>query len=604
MQGIQLWGSTQKMTIRGQEYTVVYMDTEGHGAPGNPVDSYDPKVFTLTIILSSFFIYNVNHEIDMRDINMLHNVVSLSQLFEARLMQRFPFPPMMWVVQQFEGELGNHTPEQLLDYVLQEKENAEDSEEKRKYNETIRAVRQFPNIGEPRIMLMDRPHRMARMSQLPHIEFKDLEKSYVGQISMLKRTILDRLHVKKFSNMPPNGRFLANVVKQLVYQMNEIDTADVGPALIKELALELKHRCFEYYEDQLVILGLPQDVHVLLEVHNVSKTEALNMFVRNCTGGLESFDNAKYHAELRSSIDFMFDRHIRNNTAIAHMTLAELVKSVFQPVAEPHAEFESIGQFDRLVEELKLEFEVKAKGPQEIKVKILTDYITGELGAKRELVVKKNAHKDFKEMATVLGAICVFCTVFSYFVTPWNAAVSNYLHGISTLSLIMLLVTFSSFHEALEMHNIVQFDSLQNFYGTAKGLLLHVQPVYSFFFGLLYRYRIALLPMTVLCIVCQQLMKYGGKLRHTIRQRRKSDTLAKREKENVRKMAQVKGMKRLMERTHGMGLKTPRHQRTLSGRRRWSVHDTVFQSQPADIYFGDDETLWTPNEPSRHHDFR
>jgi len=42
--GITVWDVPFNTTIDGEEITVVFMDTEGLAAPGNPTDSYDPKV--------------------------------------------------------------------------------------------------------------------------------------------------------------------------------------------------------------------------------------------------------------------------------------------------------------------------------------------------------------------------------------------------------------------------------------------------------------------------------------------------------------------------------------------------------------------------------
>jgi ribosome biogenesis GTPase A len=42
--GITMWDVPYNTTINGEEITVVFMDTEGLAAPGNPTDSYDPKV--------------------------------------------------------------------------------------------------------------------------------------------------------------------------------------------------------------------------------------------------------------------------------------------------------------------------------------------------------------------------------------------------------------------------------------------------------------------------------------------------------------------------------------------------------------------------------
>lgn len=204
--GILMWGQPMEKEINGEKVTVIYMDTEGLAAPGNPTDSYDPKLCALAVVFSSLFIYNLNHEVQIRDINMLHSVVTLSRVFEKRFNKTFPFPPILWTVQDFEHELGDFTAETYLDWVLEEKNNINETLEIKKYNETVRVVKQFPDIGKPRILLMNHPHRTTRISKLPSIPFSELDKQYQQEVNLLKELINRRLKAKMFNHLAVNGK--------------------------------------------------------------------------------------------------------------------------------------------------------------------------------------------------------------------------------------------------------------------------------------------------------------------------------------------------------------------------------------------------------------
>jgi len=82
--GIQLWGMPYNYTNPETNETtqIVFMDTEGLGAVGSLSESYDPKLCVLTILLSSLFVYNVNHEIAIKDISTLQYVVVVAQCFK------------------------------------------------------------------------------------------------------------------------------------------------------------------------------------------------------------------------------------------------------------------------------------------------------------------------------------------------------------------------------------------------------------------------------------------------------------------------------------------------------------------------------------------
>lgn len=182
-------------------------------------ESYDPKLSVLSIVLSSLFIYNLNHEIGIKDISTLHSVVALSRIFENKLNQTFPFPKMMWIVQQFEHDLAELTIEGYLDFALQEKENPKDTDEIRKYNETVRVVQQFPQVDMPRIMLMSHPKKGILTRQLINFEFEDLDEAYRNQILQIRQLVNDRLYPKRFNHMAVNGECTYNLFTILSFSL-------------------------------------------------------------------------------------------------------------------------------------------------------------------------------------------------------------------------------------------------------------------------------------------------------------------------------------------------------------------------------------------------
>lgn len=111
----------------------------------------------------------------------------------------------MWVVQQFEHDLGSLSIEGYLDFALQEKPNAHESEEIRKYNETVRVMQQFPKMDNPRIVLLPHPHKGTLMKELPRFEYKDLDLEYKMQISGMRQLIHARSLPKKFNHVSVTG---------------------------------------------------------------------------------------------------------------------------------------------------------------------------------------------------------------------------------------------------------------------------------------------------------------------------------------------------------------------------------------------------------------
>lgn len=253
--------------------------------------------------------------------------------------------------------------------------------------------------------------------------------------------------------------------------MNALDTSDVGVALIRELAVELRKACFEQYSKEMSKLPLPQNVEALLDVHQQAKIASLAMFERNCTGGISSYDNIRAYSELSKLINSTFESHVSNNTYVAHMACSELVQSLFKPLRE-HA-FASLEEFDDIARELSELFLIQAKGPLKIKEEILAKYTQNEVALKRELVLKDNSQSDFKHMVTSLSLIFLISFFGNTFVQPWNQELANLAATLYTMSALLILIITVVFHNMFEVQAFVQFTDLQVAFGMLKYLSKH-----------------------------------------------------------------------------------------------------------------------------------
>jgi len=54
----------------------------GLGAPGNLIESYDPKLATFAMVFASSFYYNAMGQISQTNVNMLHTAAIVSKVFE------------------------------------------------------------------------------------------------------------------------------------------------------------------------------------------------------------------------------------------------------------------------------------------------------------------------------------------------------------------------------------------------------------------------------------------------------------------------------------------------------------------------------------------
>lgn len=112
--GIWIWGTPiQKHTEQGESYNLLILDSEGIGGLDED-NNHDMRIFTLALLLSSYFIYNSMTQIDETALQSLSLVVNLSKHVQTQNTetQHDPeedldqyLPKFLWVVRDFALQL-------------------------------------------------------------------------------------------------------------------------------------------------------------------------------------------------------------------------------------------------------------------------------------------------------------------------------------------------------------------------------------------------------------------------------------------------------------------------------------------------------------------
>lgn len=113
--GVWMWSKPlEGLTPEGDPIDVIIMDTEGLGALDED-SNHDVRIFSLAILLSSYFIYNSVGSIDenaLQNLNLVVNLTKHIQIKSAGLNDELDpqdfakyFPSFMWVVRDFTLQL-------------------------------------------------------------------------------------------------------------------------------------------------------------------------------------------------------------------------------------------------------------------------------------------------------------------------------------------------------------------------------------------------------------------------------------------------------------------------------------------------------------------
>lgn len=106
-----IYGKTED----GNNLPIFIVDTEGFGAFGED-QNHDVKIFTLAILICSYFIYNSTDNIDENSIQSLNFVINLSKHLQMKSNQKTGkdmdheefasvFPSFLWVLRDFSLQL-------------------------------------------------------------------------------------------------------------------------------------------------------------------------------------------------------------------------------------------------------------------------------------------------------------------------------------------------------------------------------------------------------------------------------------------------------------------------------------------------------------------
>ena len=112
--GLWMWGSPIKGTTNdGQPINILVVDSEGIGALDED-SNHDTKIFSLTVLLSSIFIYNSVGSIDESAIQNLSLVVNLTKNIQLKNSGNeendaedfaMYFPTFVWIIRDFTLQL-------------------------------------------------------------------------------------------------------------------------------------------------------------------------------------------------------------------------------------------------------------------------------------------------------------------------------------------------------------------------------------------------------------------------------------------------------------------------------------------------------------------
>ena len=226
-----LWMYNKPIYKKQEDGTILpiyIIDTEGFGAFDEDTN-HDIRIFTLAILLSSYFIYNSVGTIDESAIRNLSFVINLSKHIQieenmdtdhAELSKYFP--SFLWVLRDFslklEDENGEEmTPKEYLEHVLDYEKNSGSSDDsKHKIRKLIKTY-----FKDRDCSTLIRPMSNEKSLQdLASVDESELRPEFLTQILNLRKKVISRVKHKTFKGTNLDGAMFVNIIKSLTEAIN------------------------------------------------------------------------------------------------------------------------------------------------------------------------------------------------------------------------------------------------------------------------------------------------------------------------------------------------------------------------------------------------
>jgi hypothetical protein len=326
--GVWMWGKpVQGFTPEGDPINVLIMDTEGLGALDED-SNHDVRIFSLAILLSSFFIYNSVGSIDENALQNLSLVINLTKHIQIKSSginneETDPeeyakyFPSFMWVVRDFTLQLVDSEGEAIsskeyLEKALNNQKGFSDSIEQK--NRIRRLLKSF--FTDRDCVTMIRPlTNEDKLQNLINLPMEELRPEFVEQITVLKKKVLNRVKAKKINGRTLNGTMLWNLMTSYVHSINKGAIPSIESSWVYicknecQKAMDLSFEIFvEAFKGETNGDG-PFDEYEFKDIYKKCRQAAFENFQKVAVGDVKE----EYMAELKNRVKQKMEQYRNDN---------------------------------------------------------------------------------------------------------------------------------------------------------------------------------------------------------------------------------------------------------------------------------------------------
>ena len=278
-------------------YAMVLIDVEGLADPMKGSPEHDLKLFTLSLLASSMFIYNTMGNIDANSLNGLHLATKMVDLMiekdakDETINFGKHFPHFVFAIRdhflelQVDGE--SVSSDEFLEHCLKEKVTPKNCPKDTQtnidnYNKLRETLRKF--FPSRNCLVFPRPADDENMTKLDQISESELKPKFVEEAEKFVDFVMSHAKPKQIKGSPLNGKSFALMFENFLESVNKknISIGSTYQIVANEgnrHALELGIKTFK---DIIGSAKLPMGSTELNQLTKKASETATNTFFSTC----------------------------------------------------------------------------------------------------------------------------------------------------------------------------------------------------------------------------------------------------------------------------------------------------------------------------------
>jgi len=356
--GLWVWNKPVNVT---NDLQAIFLDTEGLASFARNAH-IDMKIFAMSLLMSSYFVYNSMNAIDEKALEQLGLVVSLSKYIHINShpgnisedLDEYAayFPFFMWVVRDFSLILTDSlkqsmTDRQYLENALRPVDTSKmaDTESAALKNEIRGKLTTF--FKERDCVTLVRPvvdeKKLREIEKMPYTE---LRLEFQKKMDLLVKKVFNNLRPKMIDGQPLTGEMYANLLEQYVAAFNGGAVPAISTAWEQVLLLELEKIIASAVEEykkiaaQLSVDHLPMSEEDLRKVDDEAKKSAYRKFYESGLVNVGADKMAAARERMEGAFNEVFEKLRNENFNVSYKDCEDFFNKLYEKIKEPMDQLE------------------------------------------------------------------------------------------------------------------------------------------------------------------------------------------------------------------------------------------------------------------------